>query len=108
MKTEQGEVGLEVKIEAEDDSSVLLHFVVSDTGIGIPPEKLQAIFESFQQVDGSITRRYEGTGLGLTISEELVELMGGGIWVESELGKGSIFHFTAHFKLSDKKVTDSL
>jgi two-component system sensor histidine kinase/response regulator len=106
--TEQGEVGLEIKIEAEDDSSVLLHFVVSDTGIGIPPEKLQTVFESFQQVDGSITRKYEGTGLGLTISKELAELMGGGIWVESELGKGSIFHFTAHFKLSDKKVTDSL
>jgi two-component system sensor histidine kinase/response regulator len=106
--TEQGEVGLEVKIETEDDSSVLLHFVVFDTGIGIPPEKLQTVFESFQQVDGSITRKYEGTGLGLTISKELAELMGGGIWVESELGKGSIFHFTAHFRLSDKEVTDSL
>ena len=106
--TNKGDVSLDVKIEAEDDSSVLLHFVVSDTGIGIPPDKLEAVFESFQQADGSITREYEGTGLGLTISKELVELMGGGIWVESVLEKGSTFHFTARFALSDMEVTESL
>jgi two-component system sensor histidine kinase/response regulator len=106
--THKGDVSLDVRIEAEDDSSVLLHFIVSDTGIGIPPDKLDAVFESFQQADGSITREYEGTGLGLTISKELVELMGGGIWVESVLGKGSTFHFTARFGLSDMEITDSL
>jgi PAS domain S-box-containing protein len=106
--TDEGDVSLEVKIEAEEDSSVLLHFIVSDTGIGIPPEKLESIFESFQQVDGSITRKYDGTGLGLTISKELVEIMGGGIWVESMPGKGSAFHFTAHFELSKKEITDFL
>lgn len=71
--------------------------------MGIPADKLDKIFESFQQVDGSVTRKYEGTGVGLTISKQLVELMGGGIWVESELGKGSTFHFTARFKLNDKE-----
>jgi two-component system sensor histidine kinase/response regulator len=106
--THKGDVSLDVRIEDEDDSSVLLHFIVSDTGIGIPPDKLDAVFESFQQADGSITREYEGTGLGLTISKELVELMGGGIWVESVLGKGSTFHFTARFGLSDMEITDSL
>jgi PAS domain S-box-containing protein len=106
--THKGDVSLDVRIETEDDSSVLLHFIVSDTGIGIPPDKLDDVFESFQQADGSITREYEGTGLGLTISKELVELMGGGIWVESALGKGSSFHFTARFMLSDMEVTDSL
>jgi len=106
--THKGDVSLDVRIEVEDDSSVLLHFIVSDTGIGIPPDKLETVFESFQQVDGSITREYEGTGLGLTISKELVELMGGGIWVESVLEKGSTFHFTVRFELSDKEITDSL
>ena len=106
--TEEGEIGIEVKTETEEDSSVLLHFIVSDTGIGISPDKLETIFESFQQADGSITRKYEGTGLGLSISKQLVELMGGGIWVESEFGKGSIFHFTARFGLSRKDVSEAL
>jgi signal transduction histidine kinase/CheY-like chemotaxis protein len=105
--TEEGEVDLDVKIEEENETSILLHFMVSDTGIGIPSEKLDTIFESFQQADASITRKYEGTGLGLTISKEFVELMGGDIWVQSQAGKGSTFHFTARFQLSDKEITEA-
>ena len=72
----------------------MLHFTVSDTGVGIAPEKLETIFDSFSQADTSTTREYGGTGLGLTISKRLIEMMGGRIWVESEPGVGSRFHFT--------------
>ena len=95
--TEQGEVVVQVNVEAHGEPDILLHFSVTDTGIGIPIEKQQHIFEAFAQADSSTTRKYGGTGLGLAISAQLCELMNGVMWVESEEGRGSIFHFTAHF-----------
>jgi PAS domain S-box-containing protein len=95
--TEHGEVVVRVITEAHGEPDILLHFSVSDTGIGIPIEKQQHIFEAFAQADSSTTRKYGGTGLGLAISAQLCELMNGVMWVESEQGRGSIFHFTAHF-----------
>ena len=97
--TEQGEVVLSVQLMTHVQDEVQLRFTVKDTGIGIPPEKQAAVFEAFHQADGSMTRKYGGTGLGLTISSRLVDLMGGKIWVESELGEGSRFHFTANFTI---------
>ena len=95
--TERGRVMVEVRLE-EQAESPLLHFTVTDTGIGIPPDKQAFVFEAFSQADGSHTRRYGGTGLGLTICARYVEMMGGRIWVESEPGNGSQFHFTARFR----------
>ncbi len=95
--TDCGDVALDVTLESHTDDEVFLHFTVRDTGIGIPTEKKQIIFESFSQADSSTTRLYGGTGLGLTISRQLVEMMNGEIWVESEEGKGTTFHFTARF-----------
>ena len=92
--TEHGEVAVNVGVESQDGHTTLLHFQVSDTGIGIPPEKQKAIFEAFTQADSSMTRKFGGTGLGLGISTRLVQMMGGRIWVESSLGVGSTFHFT--------------
>jgi len=96
--TEHGEVNLTVTQESETDTEIEIHFIVRDTGIGIPQGKTELIFTPFSQADASATRTYGGTGLGLSISKQLVELMGGRIWVESESGKGSLFHFTARFE----------
>ena len=104
--TEEGNVVLDTELEASTGEEVRLHISVSDTGMGIPLEKQQIIFESFAQVDGSTTRRFGGTGLGLTISRQLVELMGGRMWVESELGKGSTFHFTCNFQPGTSAATE--
>ena len=97
--TERGEVVVRVTQISQADQEAHLHFSVEDTGIGIPPERQRAIFEAFTQVDGTTTRRFGGTGLGLTISARLVELMGGRVSVESEIGKGSAFHFTIRMRL---------
>jgi PAS domain S-box-containing protein len=95
--TAQGEVVVEVEPETRTEKDICLHFCVRDTGIGIPKEQQQNIFEAFTQVDHSTTRKYGGTGLGLTISAQLAAIMGGRLWVESEGGRGSAFHFTAQF-----------
>ena len=96
--TSEGEVSLRVTQDLIEEHSSVLHFSVRDTGLGIPAEKLAMIFESFSQVDTSTTREFGGTGLGLTISKRLVEMMGGRIWVESEPGVGSNFHFTVQLQ----------
>jgi len=95
--TEKGEVALYVEPIADGKKETELHFTVRDTGIGIPKSKFDMIFEPFQQADGSINRKYGGTGLGLTISRHLIDQMGGRIWVEKGPKKGSIFHFTGKF-----------
>ena len=97
--TERGEVVMRVQPQSSDDGEVSCYFTVSDTGVGIDKEKQTAIFAPFSQGDTSTTRIYGGTGLGLTVSARLVEMLNGKIWVESEPGKGSIFHFTVRFGL---------
>jgi two-component system sensor histidine kinase/response regulator len=93
--THHGEVMLKVEVESEEHDTRVIQFTVADTGIGIPPEKQLSIFSPFTQADSSTTRKYGGTGLGLSISAHLVSMMGGRIWLESEVGKGTQFHFTA-------------
>ena len=104
--TDHGEVVLEVRRQSASDGQVVLHFAVTDTGIGISKDKLEAIFDAFEQADNTTTRRFGGTGLGLAISSRLVEMMGGRIWAESEVGKGSTFHFTARFNLAEEEAAD--
>ncbi|MBF0318027.1 MAG: response regulator, partial [Nitrospirae bacterium] len=101
--TTTGEILVEVQLQPDNtnDKSALLHFAVTDSGIGIPASKFSQIFESFSQADGSTTRKYGGTGLGLTITKQLVTLMGGRMWLQSTEGKGSTFHFTVSFDLCD-------
>jgi len=95
--TKAGEVTVSVDRELQDDNGTVLRFTVRDSGIGIPSDKQQAIFSAFTQADSSTTRKFGGTGLGLAISRRLVEMLGGRIWLESQPGKGTSFHFTARF-----------
>jgi signal transduction histidine kinase len=97
--TSAGEVRISVELASENAAEAELHFVVKDTGIGIPAEKQKAIFGAFTQADSSTTRRYGGTGLGLAISTKLVMILGGNLWVKSDAGSGTEFHFTMRFFL---------
>ncbi|QDU80763.1 Signal transduction histidine-protein kinase BarA [Polystyrenella longa] len=99
--TTEGEVVLSVKVKSRSEESILLHFSVSDTGIGIPVEAQEKVFGAFDQADTSTSRRYGGTGLGLAISRQLVGMMGGEIWLESKVGVGTTFHFTSQFGIQD-------
>jgi signal transduction histidine kinase/DNA-binding response OmpR family regulator len=111
--TERGEVAMRVEIAEEEEtpsaapgSNIMLHGQVKDTGIGIPLDKQQVIFEEFSQADNSNLRKFGGTGLGLAITSQLVALMGGRVWVESEVGAGSTFHFTVRFEESTEPVQE--
>ncbi|NPA37629.1 MAG: response regulator [Chlorobi bacterium] len=114
--TNEGEVVLKVEVEKQIGSKITLHFMVEDSGIGIPKDKLEKIFESFTQADGSTTRKFGGTGLGTSISKMLTELMGGKIWVESpnpnfawsEESPGSVFHFTLPFVIEKNQAAYEL
>jgi PAS domain S-box-containing protein len=107
--TSDGEVVLSIDLKASDDQHTTLHFCVSDTGIGIPESKQASVFSAFEQADKTTTRRYGGTGLGLAICTRLVQLMGGKIWLESEVDVGSQFHFTAQFEnTKDAQEADSI
>jgi PAS domain S-box len=104
--TENGDVSVEVRKKTSFNDYIELQFSVKDSGIGISPENTEKLFKSFSQVDGSFTRKYGGTGLGLAISKQLVEIMGGKIWVDSERGRGSTFYFTLPFKIGNKPEKD--
>jgi PAS domain S-box-containing protein len=99
--TNDGEVSIQVSAVEVAEDAAALHFAVRDTGVGIPEGKLETIFDAFTQVDGSTTRRFGGTGLGLTIVDQLVDAMGGRVWAESEVGLGSTFHFTVRLGRQD-------
>ena len=102
--TKQGGIAIRIETDRRTAEDICVHFAVEDSGIGIPEDKQQLIFEAFSQADNSTTRKYGGTGLGLSISSRLVAMMGGKIWVESEANEGSIFHFTARFSLQKQKA----
>ncbi|WP_207496968.1 response regulator [Aridibaculum aurantiacum] len=103
--TEQGEVIVQANLQTlHSNNEAVIHFRVSDTGIGIAPEKLTAIFNEFTQADNSTTREYGGTGLGLAITKRLVELLGGNVWVESKVGEGSTFHFTIQVTVQNTQI----
>jgi signal transduction histidine kinase/CheY-like chemotaxis protein len=104
--TERGEVALVVTVDERTDADAVVHFAVSDTGIGIPPERQARIFDAFTQADGSTTRSYGGTGLGLTISRRLVDMMGGSMRVDSEPGRGSTFHVTVRLAIVAAKAVN--
>jgi two-component system sensor histidine kinase/response regulator len=104
--TDSGEVAVRIERAGGSIDGSLLHVAVSDTGIGIPEDRLDAVFDAFSQEDSSITRRFGGTGLGLTICARLVEVMGGRIWVESQIGKGSVFHFTTRIEI-DRRAREA-
>jgi len=106
--TEKGDVFLQVFKESESEKQTVLKFVVKDTGIGIPKEAQGYLFQAFTQADGSMTRKYGGTGLGLTITKQLVEMMNGKIDFESELGEGSTFFFTARFDNQTSKSDNEI
>ena len=104
--THQGEIVIAARLDSESEDSVVIKFEIRDTGIGIPANRIDALFSPFTQVDGSTTRKYGGTGLGLAISKQLTELMGGNIGIISEEGKGSTFWFTAHFEKQTSEVLE--
>ncbi len=109
--TVEGEITLYVNVSKQKDTGGLLQFTVSDTGIGMTSEQKQRLFRNYSQADTSTTRKFGGTGLGLSISKKLCQVMGGEIWVESDIGKGSHFHFTVYFEKvtgSELKVSDQL
>jgi signal transduction histidine kinase/HPt (histidine-containing phosphotransfer) domain-containing protein/PleD family two-component response regulator len=105
--TDSGEVIVQVALQSLKDEQAEIHFSVKDTGIGIPSERMDCLFRLFSQVDSSMTRRYGGTGLGLALSKQLCELMGGNLWVESEVAKGSTFYFSLLAQIDDTEQTDS-
>jgi light-regulated signal transduction histidine kinase (bacteriophytochrome)/CheY-like chemotaxis protein len=106
--TDHGEVALKVEVESVENEMRMLRFIVSDTGIGIPVEKQQSIFSPFTQADSSTTRKFGGTGLGLTISARLASMMGGRIWLDSKVGEGTRFCFTAQFEVLEKRTEPEL